>query len=207
MITSLDNLAAGIAWWCNRGWGNDFLNGEYPAIYEARAAGVTKQWWEATVNRLGQWQAYRGRTQPNTKVDIHSRGSERLDLLGSECRKLIQCCEGEPSIADLSWERVAPFFAVAWQIKQSSVFASKLCHFTFPKLFIVMDNTASSVFEYEFYWRGMKDEWNRFPAKVEAKKRLAEAITPDEPHLLYPFETKILELSHIGYEHPLSRAF
>jgi len=33
-----------------------------------------------------------------------------------------------------------------------------MCHFLFPKLFIVMDNLDTSVFDYEFYWRGMQDE-------------------------------------------------
>jgi hypothetical protein len=76
-----------------------------------------------------------------------------------------------------------------------------MCHFFFPKLFIPMDNKGSAVFEYEFYWRGTRDEWSRFLAKDEAKNRLADAIKPAEPHPLYPFESKILELCHIGYEH------
>ena len=85
---------------------------------------------------------------------------------------------------------------------RSSVFVGKMCHFTFPRLFIVMDNEATSVFDYEFYWRGMKDEWSRFPAKADARKLLAEAIKSDKPlHALYPFETKVLELSHVGYKH------
>ncbi len=46
----------------------------------------------------------------------------------------------------------------------------------FPRLFIVMDNLATGVFDYKFYWRGMKDEWSRFPAKANARNLLAEAI-------------------------------
>jgi hypothetical protein len=61
---------------------------------------------------------------------------------------------------------------------------------------------ATSVFDYEFYWRGMKDEWNRLKEKKEARTLLSEAIVSDRPlHPLYPLETKIMELSHIGYKH------
>jgi len=42
----------------------------------------------------------------------------------------------------------------------------------------------------------------RIADKNEALRLLREAIKSDkEVHKLYPFETKILELSHIGYEH------
>ena len=203
MIISLNNLKAGIKWWQEKGWGEDFLNAEYYAIYDAKSAGVTKEWWDATVNRLGQWKAYRSRTAPNTKAEIHSRGDERLAIIGEEYTKLIACSGAEPSIADRSWEDAASFFAIVSAIKpHSPVFAGKMCHFAFPKLFIVMDNEATSVFDYEFYWRGMKDEWSRFPEKANAKSLFAEAIKSEKPlHPLYPFETKILELSHVGYKH------
>jgi hypothetical protein len=205
VIISLNNLKAGIEWWRKKqgGWGQDFLNGDYYAIYNARSAGATKEWWAATLNRLGQWRAYRGRTAPNTKDEINSRGGERLGLIGAEYTKLMACSGEEPSITNLSWEDVASFYAVVSEIKpRSDVFAGKMCHFTFPKLFIVMDNEATSVFEYEFYWRGMKDEWSRFRAKADAMKLFAEAIRSDKPvHPLYPFETKIIELSHVGYKH------
>jgi hypothetical protein len=50
----------------------------------------------------------------------------------------------------------------------------------------------------------MKDEWTRFPEKADARNLLVEAIrsaSEKPPHPQYPFETKILELSHIGYNH------
>ena len=128
-----------------------------------------------------------------------------MGLIGAEFTNLTRS-GAEPSICDLSWEDAASLFAVVSEIKpHAPVFAGKMCHFTFPRLFIVMDNAATSVFDdYEFYWRGMKDEWNRFPAKAEARRLLEEAINSasDRPlHPSYPFETKILELSHIGYNH------
>jgi hypothetical protein len=71
-----------------------------------------------------------------------------------------------------------------------------------------MDNLATTVLDYEFYWRGMKEEWARFEPKKEAGIVLAEAISAagtNRPlHPLYPFETKIMELSHIGYNHPVT---
>ena len=203
MIIGLDNLKAGLEWWRKAKFPQDIHNGDYYEIYAVRSAGATKEWWAATVKRLGQWRAYRGPTAPNTKNEICSRGSQRLGLIGAEYSKLIACSRGEPSITDLSWEDVASLFAVVSEIKpHSPVFAGKMCHFMFPRLFLVMDNLATSVFDYEFYWRGMKDEWSRFPAKANARNLLAEAVRTKEPlHPLYPFETKIIELSHIGYKH------
>ncbi len=200
MITSIDNLNAGIKWWRDNNWEPDFLNSDYYAIYDAKSAGISQKWWTTTVDLLGKWKAYRGRTAPNTKAEILSRGEERLSQIESEFTKLATA-EAEPSIADLSWDKVAPFFALISAIKPRSTFAGKACHFTFPKLFIVMDNAATSVFDdYEFYWRGMQDEWRRFQSKNEATLKLKEAIN-SAIHPAYPLETKILELCHIGHNH------
>jgi len=203
MIINLDNLKSGLQWWRKRNWPQDIHNADYYDIYSARAAGPTEEWWRATVDRLSQWRAYRGPKPPNTKADISARGTRNLVGITSQYWKLIASTGTEPSIADLNWEDVAPLFAIASDIKPvSPVFAGKMCHFLFPRLFIVMDNLATSVFDYEFYWRGMKDEWSRFKEKAEAQNLLEEAIRSDKPlHPLYPFETKIMELSHIGYKH------
>ena len=202
MIISLDNLKKGLDWRLKK-WPKDILNAEYYDMYGVRSSGVTETWWNATVDRLGQWKAYRGPSPPNTKADIAKRGFRRLAAIGAQYAKLAGTSAAEPNIADLSWEEVARLFDLASQIKpRSPVFASKMCHFLFPKLFIVMDNLATSVFDYEFYWRGMKDEWSRFGDKGKARTMLAEAIKSDKPlHPLYPFETKIMESSHIGHKH------
>lgn len=201
MIITMDNLKAGIAWW-KPNFETDILNSEYDAIYNARSVGVTEQWWTATVDRLGRWKAYRGRTPPNTKAAIAARGVECLAGINAEYQKLMAGSATEPNVVTLKWEDVAQLFALAFWIKRSPVFASKLCHFLFPRLFIVMDNQATSVFDYEFYWRGMKDEWGRFEAKAEALSIRTDSIASDKPvqiHRLYPFETKIMELSHVGW--------
>ncbi len=203
MIISLSNLRAGLRWWSTGDWPGDIHNADYYDIYGARTAGVTELWWSATVDRLSQWRAYRGRKYPNTKAEITERGSQRLNAVAMQYAKLMACSSLEPCIVDLCWEDVAPLFNLTTEIKSGSpVFGGKMCHFLFPKLFIVMDNMATSVFDYEFYWRGMKEEWCRFNEKVEARNLFAGEIKSYRPlHPLYPLETKIMELSHIGYKH------
>src|SRR5262249_259009 len=161
----------------------------------SRANGITAAWWVTTVDRLSRWRAYRGSTPPNTKEEILKSGHKILDEMRSEYNCLIRQSSEEPSITTMPWEDVADLFALDQDIKpKSPVFAGKMCHFVFPKLFIVMDNLATDVFDYEFYWRGMRDEWQRFQEKDEAQKQLIQVIKSDKPlHPHYPLETKIME--------------
>jgi hypothetical protein len=203
MIITLDNLTKGIDWWQKESkWPTDFLNSDYYCIYDDRARGVTDEWWRQTLDRLSKWRAFRGPKPPNSKDAIDRCVKKILDQVSIEYDRLSK--EGEPSIADLQWEDIGTLFEIVSGVKpRSFVFASKMCHFLFPKLFIVVDNLATSVFDdYEFYWRGMKDEWNRFEGKNEARKRLVRAMNLKKPlHPHYPLETKIMELSHIGRKH------
>ena len=200
MIIKLDNLRAGISWFRDK-WGKDLINEIYYELYDARSRGLTEQWWAATVDRLGKWHAYRGRRPPNTKQAITAAGLARLPELAACFSSLTRDSPAEPCIVGLGWEKARPLFELASSIKPSTpVLPSKLCHFAFPKLFTVMDNEATSVFDYEFYWRGMRDEWLRFPDKDQAIRILTSTIDSARPlHPLYPLETKIMELSHIGY--------
>jgi hypothetical protein len=204
MVISLDNFRAGLSWWLDKdNWGRDLINAEYDGIYNDRAEGVTERWWGATVTRLGQWQAYRGSKPPNSKLEITQRGLQQLAYLSEEYSRLMSNPMMEPSIADQSWEDIVPVFAIAYRIKPSPVFAGKMCHFLFPNLFIVMDNVATSVSNYEIYWRGMKSAWCSFKDKESLRNALATAIGSGKPiHQRYPFETKIIELCHIGLCHP-----
>jgi len=203
MIITLDNLRAGLQWWSTRNWPKDIHNADYYGMYRARAKGPTDAWWDDTVKRLGQWHAYRGPKSPNTCAEIAQKGKLLLPQIAIQYEKVKLQKTTEPSIADLQWEQAAELFKLASSIKPTSpVFAGKMCHFLLPKLFIVMDNLATTVFDYEFYWRGMKDEWNRFEEKEDAKRILERSVKGTEPpHDLYPFETKIMELSHIGSKH------
>jgi hypothetical protein len=205
MIITIDNLRTGLLVWFESKpkWGKDILNALYYEIYEVRSAGATEQWWTATVDRLCQWRAHRG----SSKAAIRDRGLQRLDEIADQFSKLTKKNPAtEPSIADadLNWEDVARLFDLASEIKPvksgSGVFPSKLCHFLFPKVFPPMDNEVTGLSEYELYWRGMKDAWCRFKNKVEAMSIIAESIESDQRiHPLYPFETKTMELSHMGY--------
>ena len=195
-IVSLDNLRAGLRWWDESGWGKDVVNADYDAIYKVRRDGVTEQWWTSTVDRLSKWRALR----PNfTKAAIAARGAGCLSAIADQYGELVAKSTAEPSIVDMYWEEVAPLFALASEIKpvKSPVFPCKMCHFLFPKLFIPMDNLATGVLDYEFWWRGMKDEWCRFKDKDEAVEILTKAIG-ECLHPSYPLETKIMEISQIG---------
>jgi hypothetical protein len=201
MILTLENLHAGISWWGAR-WDLDLMNADYFAIYEARANGFTESWWSATVATLSRWQAYRGPKPPNRKEEITKRGLDELTHLASEYSKLVEGSRSEPCIADLHWEEVEPMFTIAFGIKPSYVFAGKMCHCLLPKAFLVMDNVATGVSQYEIYWRGMRNAWSRFNDKEEARTVLGNAIVSEGPvHQWYPFETKIMELCHIGQFH------
>lgn len=198
-IVSLDNLRAGLRWWDENTWGKDILNADYGAIYDVRSAGVTAQWWAATVDRLSKWRAFR----PNyTKAGIAARGAGCLSAISAQYAALRGKSTTEPSIVDLCWADVAPLFALACDIKpvKSPVFPSKMCHFLFPRLFIPMDNLATGVLDYEFWWRGMKDEWSRFKDKDDAVEILTNALGAPL-HPLYPLETKMMEISQIGHNH------
>ena len=199
MILTLDNLRAGLKWWLDSDFPADFNYGEYQGIYEIRADGITEDWWAATVECLGKWRAYRGPKEPNTKVAITKRGNDVLKEIAQHYDAIMEKADGEPSIAEMSWPDVEPLFETVLLIKPTSfVFASKLCHFIFPNLFIVMDNTLTEVFYYEFYWRGMHGEWGRFNERDEARQILIDSINTN---INYPFETRIMELCHIGYKH------
>jgi hypothetical protein len=200
MIITLDNLRAGIVWFGQK-WGADLINGEYYQIYDAQAGGITADWWAATVDRLSAWHALRPTL---TKAALTAVGGERLYAIATEYRRIRETSTtGAPNIVEFEWEAVAPLFTLLEMKPRSQVFPSKLGHFIFPNLFTVIDNLATGVIPlpYEFYWRGIKDEWHRFSHKAEARRMVAEAIyDPLHPvHARFPFETKIMELSHIGY--------
>lgn len=202
MIISLLNFRKGVEWWLkNTTWTSEFVNDEYYELYQAREQGINEDWWTAAVNRLWDWKAIRARKPPNTKKEITENGLVLLDPISVQYRKIREGLLSEPSIERLSWDEVAPLFVLALEIKNGSqVFACKMCHFLFPKLFLVIDNWATGVMDYEFCWRGMKEEWTRFPLKDDVRRELQGAIKSQRPvHPLYPIETKIMELSLIGY--------
>jgi len=209
MILNLENLTAGIYWWkhVQGSWGADIGNSEYGPIYNARAAGVTSSWWATTVDRLWDWKAIRSSTPPNSKLLIRERGEPKLADIAQHYAAICILASGEPTIEEVCWQHIAPMFEIGFAIKYgerrsaSPVFASKMCHFIFPRVFPVVDNKATGYFDYEFYWRGMKDAWGQFADRGRARKILEIAIEAERVHELYPWETRIIELCHIGYTH------
>ena len=203
MIITLENLSAGISWWqSDSNWGADLLNSEYEGIYSDRALGITTGWWEECIERLSRWRAFRGPKAPNTKAEIKELGRLVLGRTDAEYLRLCALSSGESNIGNLRWEEVEPLFSLALEIKSSAVFASKMCHFLFPNLFIVMDNWATDVSEYEIYWRGAREAWCHSNLQDDARSIIREAINKShQPHQLYPFDTKAIELCHIGYKH------
>ncbi len=83
MILTLDNLRAGVRWRNKRENWSDLYNEGYYDIYERRANGLTREWWDATVDRLAQWKAFRGRNPPNTKTAIRTRGRRVLNQIAA----------------------------------------------------------------------------------------------------------------------------
>jgi hypothetical protein len=135
---------------------------------------------------------------------ITAAGLRLLPVIAQEFSGLRSSSVEEPNITHVDWEQVERLFSLASSIKPGSpVFPSKLTHFIFPKLFIVVDNKATGVSEYEIYWRGMKDAWSRFPEKNRAIDILTRPVECDRPlHSGYPIETKIMEICQIGNNYP-----
>jgi hypothetical protein len=202
MKISLENLRSGIDWWQHSNWPSDFHNLDYFDFYQDRSHGLTDSWLEATVDRLAQWRAIRSPRKPNTKQDILASLRAMLDRLQAEYQCILDLSKAEPSVDTVSWQNINSLYSIAAQVKNgSAVFASKLCHFMFPKVFIVMDNLGTQVMIYDYYWQGMVNEWNLFPDKEVLTSLLRAEIVEHSTHPIhrdYPFETKIMELCHVG---------
>lgn len=208
MILTSQNLRAGLTWWTQRGWDADLHAATYGLALASRALGLDLAWWSSTVPRLSAWRAFRSRLPPNSKAQIYDLGVAVLDRL-EHVRGLVHLLgTPEPSIESSDWPPLRALYEIAFDIRPSPVFASKMCHLVFPNAFLPMDNLATGVMDYEFYWRGSKDEWTRTTPewKAEATALLGEVLSRSNvPRPLlppYPFQTKILELCHIGSRHP-----
>jgi hypothetical protein len=201
MKLSIENLKQGMIWWQRGKWPADYLNHEYYSIYQDRASGLTEQWLILVVDRLAKWRAIRSRKPPNTKTEILALLKAKLPYLQTEYQRILDLSKDEPSINMLSWRDIDSLYRLMADIKNMSpVFASKLGHFIFPKLFIVMDRFGTEVMPYDYYWQGMVNEWSLFADKNVAIDLLKTAIEKQSNivHGEYPYETKIMELCHIG---------
>jgi len=202
MELSLTNLMKGISWWLKKNkWPRDFHNEVYHELYDLRRYGLSEDWWDKTVDRLWDWRAIR----PFPKAIIKQSGCEALPLLQRVYFDLLVKTVGEPHFLDFQWQQIKDFYNLLAGIKKSSspVFPSKLGHFIFPKLFIVMDNEATGTHGYKDFWQSMHEAWGRFDEKSEAKQILLGEIRKHSTrtvHEHYPYEIKIIELCSIGKE-------
>lgn len=187
-------------WWQQSKWPPDYHNHDYYGFYQDRAGGLTEQWLTLTVDRLAQWRALRSRKPPNTKAEILALLAAKLPYLQAEYQRILHISNDEPSTETVSWQDIDTLYNMVAEIKhRSPVFASKLCHFMFPKIFIVMDRIGTEVMAYDYYWQGMVNDWNHFADKSVAIDLLKTDIEKQSPvHSDYPFETKIMELCHVG---------
>jgi len=202
MMLTIEHLNTGILWWKeSTKWSKDFHFEDYIRMNEDLKNGISDEWWQRTLNRLCLWHAFRGPKPPNARAEIESRGQSILSQISTEYQKLNNHFP-KISIDSLDWDDIFPLFEKVSCIKQSFVFASKMCHFIFPNVFILMDNTATSVSEYEIYWTGMRERWLQFEEKKEAYSIMEKAIESQmKVYDLFPFKTKIIELCHIGSKH------
>lgn len=200
MKLALADLVEGISWWLQKTkWPRDFHNEVYHNLYDLKKSGLSDSWWDRTVDRLQEWHA----TRPLTVDEIKKRGFEVLPRLQEMYLDLCAKSQDEPFFLDFRWERITGFYSLLAGIKGvgSPVFPSKLGHFIFPKLFIVMDNKATGVNDYQVFWQSMCEAWSNFSEKTKAKEILLEEInkySTRKVHERYPFEIKIIELCTIG---------
>ncbi|MHB8109196.1 MAG: hypothetical protein ACYDHW_04085 [Syntrophorhabdaceae bacterium] len=191
---------AGISWWREKTkWPPDLHNTIYYELYDLKRNGLSGVWWAKTIDRLWDWRAIR----PLKKNAIKVRGLKLLPTLQEKYLDICAKTQDEPSFLDFEWNQIADFYNILANIKASNspVFPSKLGHFIFPRLFIVMDNKATGAYNYQICWHSMKESWNDFDDKKEARDILAEEITKyslKNIHPYYPFEIKIFELCSIA---------
>jgi len=203
MKLSLENLKQGMKWWQQKsGWPGDYLNDEYYKIYQDCAGGLTEQWLTVTVDRLAKWSATRSSKPGNTKAKFLVLLKAKLPNFRTEYQRILDLQEIEPSINTVSWQDIDTLYRMMATTKNGSpVFASKLGHFMFPNVFIVMDNRATGVMTYDYYWQGIVNEWRLFADKTIAINLLKTEIgkkASQTSHDYYPYETKIMELCQVG---------
>lgn len=191
---TIENLTNGIREWrTHKNWWQDFDNALYIELKEGRAKGFDADYLELLIKHLVDWKALR----PRTKAFIRERGLERLPRLKKEFENIITSYPlSQTDMGNIRWESIHKLFYTAWEIKDvnSPVFASKMCHFLMPRVFMVIDNEFIGVNEpYEMYWKRCQSAW----VKCEEKDKYVEILKSEigENVILdYPWATKITEL-------------
>ena len=106
-------------------------------------------------------------------------------------------------LENLKWSDIKNLLDIAAEIKtaKSPVFASKLCHFLRPNIFIVADcrfvKIGPNLDSYRVYWSQYNKAWFNHPDRHGLINQFISG-TNVNPFDGYPFKTKICELCRIG---------
>jgi hypothetical protein len=201
MPFNLQELQAGINYWHNTNWPQDFHNQFYIDIAAHNQIGLfTPHWWPEIFQRLRSWRA----TRPKSFEYINERTLERL----GELHELWEEVNGLPDNITAMEIIVAVinFVNVIHTIKNvnSPVFTSKFSHFVSPKRFPVIDRRAMGLplDSYVDYLHFVRQEWNN--TGNEVGNQLINFFANELGHNVfegYPFHTKIAEICLIGRNH------
>jgi hypothetical protein len=200
MPLTVTELSAGIAYWRNTSWPQDFHSAFYSRMQAATPQGrFTQDWWNCFLPELTKWRALR----PKSPSFVTSRVSGRFQRLS---QAWVECMTEDvltSDIAQVEWARVAPFVEIVSEIKDvaSPVFPSKFCHFLAPRIFPVIDNAAmgNSFHSYKVYYKTAQAEWVQTPDHVRTNLISVFARDAGIKHTSnYPIKCKIVELCLIG---------
>jgi len=200
VAVSVENLEAGLRRWNelseSGNWPSDLHAGLYVRQAQLRAGGLGEQWWAATVDEFSRWRAIR----PLTKANIRDRGRGLLPQLSLAYHDLLRA---NCNLVDAKWTNLACLFDLAYRVKptksQSPVFASKLCHFMFPDLFIVVDRAVVGLRDpYSTYWQTCSDAWRLAKPNHGLLRGKIDAVIGEAVDQSFPYATKITELCIIG---------
>jgi hypothetical protein len=168
----------------------------YTSDAESLSAGISDEWWEATVRRLSRWRAIR----PLRNQTVLQAGRESLSELASLYHGL---AAQHLQLETASWADVSMLFAAAARLKptksNSPVFGSKLCHFMLPALYPVIDRAAVGWdVPYERYWSACRDSWLDAADLHSELMAIVDLRVPDVDRSTFPYQTKIPELCISG---------
>jgi len=200
MPFNLQHLQAGVLYWRNTNWPQDFHNQFYIDLAGHNEMGLfTGDWWPGILQTLSSWRA----TWPRSFDFINERALERLNLLQELWVPVNDLPNDIIAIPEDAIQRVNPFINVIHEIKNvnSPVFTSKFCHFISPKRFPVIDRKAMGLpfGNYIEYWQYVRDEWDN--TENDVRNDLIQHFAHEiGDHIFdgYPFYTKIAEICLIG---------
>lgn len=192
---SLDHLNAGVKVWRKRRWPKDFHNQFYTRLETYRQEGLDGLW-EPCLRRLSGWKALRPLSQGTIRLQAQ-QVMGKLEVYHDRVRET----HGAADLTACTWEDLSALFFTAAEIKgvRSPVFASKLCHMLFPRLFPVIDRAAVGIPDdgYEGYWRRCQEAWKQ-STEQELLIATLQAKMGKPAISSYPWATKITELCWAG---------